>query len=236
LTSFSPTSALLGQIVAINAQVLPAGAPGKVTFMDGASVLGVASLNAGGIAQLSTTALAAGAHSIRAVYGGGGGGNFLPSLSALQSYTITSLSSIGLQPAVNYQAGQAPSTLLIGDFNGDNKVDLAIANVTSNNVSVLLGNGNGTFQSAVNYGVGNAPYSAALSDINGDGKLDIVTANQTATTPACCLSMAMARFKAPRITPPEISLLNRSWRLQWRRQIGYRDNELCRQQPQRATG
>ena len=41
--------------------------------------------------------------------------------------------------------------MAVGDFNGDGKPDLAVANDGSNNVSVLLGNGDGTFQTAVNY-------------------------------------------------------------------------------------
>ena len=44
--------------------------------------------------------------------------------------------------------------MAVGDFNGDGKADLAVANCLSNNVSVLLGNGDGTFQAAVNYGAG----------------------------------------------------------------------------------
>jgi hypothetical protein len=46
-------------------------------------------------------------------------------------------------------------------------------------VSVLLGNGNGTFHSAVNFGVGSTPVSVAVADVNGDGRPDLVTANQT---------------------------------------------------------
>ena len=47
--------------------------------------------------------------------------------------------------------------MAVGDFNGDGKADLAVANYDSNNVSVLLGNGDGTFQTAVNYGAGMLP-------------------------------------------------------------------------------
>ena len=49
--------------------------------------------------------------------------------------------------------------MAVGDFNGDGKADLAVANYDSNSVSVLLGNGNGTFQAAVNYVVGTYPTS-----------------------------------------------------------------------------
>ena len=64
-----------------------------------------------------------------------------------------------------------------GDFNGDGKLDLATVNYNGNNVSVLLGNGNGTFGAATNFSVGNIPFSGALGDFNGDGKLDLVIAN-----------------------------------------------------------
>jgi len=58
--------------------------------------------------------------------------------------------------------------------------DLVIANSTSNNVTVLLGNGDGTFQEAAGspYTVGNTPSSVLLADLNGDGNLDFAVANQ----------------------------------------------------------
>jgi len=52
-----------------------------------------------------------------------------------------------------------------------------VANAWSHNVSVLLGNGDGTFQAAVNYGVGADPYSVAIGDLNGDVKPDLAVAN-----------------------------------------------------------
>ena len=42
----------------------------------------------------------------------------------------------------------------MGDFNGDGKQDLAVANVSSNNVSILLGDGAGSFSAATNFGSG----------------------------------------------------------------------------------
>ncbi|MFL6303369.1 MAG: FG-GAP repeat domain-containing protein [Candidatus Sulfotelmatobacter sp.] len=50
-------------------------------------------------------------------------------------------------------------------------------NPNSNNASILLGNGDGTFKTAVNYTVGQAPIVGAVGDFNGDGKLDLVVAN-----------------------------------------------------------
>jgi len=60
------------------------------------------------------------------------------------------------------------------DFNADGKLDLAAANYYSNSVSLLLGNGDGTFQTARSFAAGNGAQSATASDVNGDGKLDLV--------------------------------------------------------------
>ena len=81
-------------------------------------------------------------------------------------------------PAVNYGAGDWPYSVAIGDLNGDKKPDLAVANFRSDNVSVLLGKGDGTFQRAVNYGTGNFPYSVAIGDLNVDEKSDLTVANK----------------------------------------------------------
>jgi hypothetical protein len=65
----------------------------------------------------------------------------------------------------------------VGDFNGDGAQDLAVANVNSNNVSVLLGNGDGSFQGVQNFGAGSGPKSVAVADFNGDGLPDLAVAN-----------------------------------------------------------
>ena len=67
--------------------------------------------------------------------------------------------------------------MVLGDVNGDGIDDIVTANFNSDNVSVLRGNGNGTFQAAQNFAAGNDARSARLGDVNGDGIDDIVTAN-----------------------------------------------------------
>src|SRR5262245_51638212 len=64
-----------------------------------------------------------------------------------------SLPAVTFSPAVNYATGITPESVAVGDFNGDGKQDLAVANQNSANVSVLLGKGDGTFNTAVNYDV-----------------------------------------------------------------------------------
>ena len=84
---------------------------------------------------------------------------------------------LSFSPAVNYPVGASPAAVVTGDFNGDGRPDLAVANASSNTVSILLGNGNGTFQAAQNFATGAGPQSMAVGDFNKDGKLDLVTAN-----------------------------------------------------------
>ena len=70
--------------------------------------------------------------------------------------------------------GPLPVAAAVGDFNGDGHLDVVTANSANRTVSVLFGNGNGTFQTAVSYAVGSSPSSVAVGDLNGDGKPDIV--------------------------------------------------------------
>ena len=63
------------------------------------------------------------------------------------------------------------------DFNRDGKVDVAVANINDNTVSILLGNGDGTFAAQQLVNVGNAPRGVALLDVDGDGDIDIINTN-----------------------------------------------------------
>ena len=79
--------------------------------------------------------------------------------------------------AASYPVGTSPSVIIVGDFNGDGKSDLAVANLGSSNISILLNNGDGTFKAAVSSPAGTAPQAMAAGDFNGDGKLDLVVTN-----------------------------------------------------------
>ena len=88
--------------------------------------------------------------------------------------------SVSFLPAVTYTfPGADPVSAAIADVNVATAVDAVVANYSANGtVSVVLGNGDGTFQPGITYDSGGPlPDSIAIADVNGDGKPDIVVAN-----------------------------------------------------------
>lgn len=83
----------------------------------------------------------------------------------------------GFTGPTSMPAGSIASSVAVRDFNGDNKLDLAVTNANSNNVSIYLGNGAGGFGAAVSFATGSTPWFVFAADFNGDNKLDLVTAN-----------------------------------------------------------
>ena len=78
-----------------------------------------------------------------------------------------------------FTAGTNPDSVAIGDFNDDGIQDLAVSNLNSNNVTVLLGNGAGGFAAAPGspFTVGTSPQAVVVADFNGDGIQDLATPN-----------------------------------------------------------
>jgi VCBS repeat protein/FG-GAP repeat protein len=95
-----------------------------------------------------------------------------------------------------YAVGNGPYSLVAGDFNGDGKVDLAVANSADNTVSVLLGKGDGTFQPQVVYPTGPGPFSIAAGDFNHDGKLDLVVTSRDSDSVGVLLGNGDGTFQA----------------------------------------
>jgi len=85
-----------------------------------------------------------------------------------------------------FATGTRPSRFAVSDINGDGKLDLVVPNSTSVNVngsmSVLLGNGDGSFQPQQTFSTGAFPLSVATPDLNGDGIPDFVVANYATNT------------------------------------------------------
>src|SRR5688572_10214592 len=80
---------------------------------------------------------------------------------------------LSFAPAVDYAGGTNPQEIIAADFNNDGQLDLVVANPAAGSVNVLLGNGNGTFQSPLPSAAGANPRSIAVGDFNADGKLDL---------------------------------------------------------------
>jgi hypothetical protein len=73
--------------------------------------------------------------------------------------------------------GSSPTGISFGDIDGDGDLDIAVANLTSNNVSILANNGSGNFTLKGNVNVGSFPLGISLGDIDRDGDIDIAVAN-----------------------------------------------------------
>ncbi|HXB62240.1 MAG TPA: MBG domain-containing protein [Acidobacteriaceae bacterium] len=85
--------------------------------------------------------------------------------------TTTFATSQVAQPTVT--TGTAPSAIAIGDFNGDGIPDAVIANTGSGTLTVMLGNGDGTFTAGTTINTGGQPTAVIAADLNNDGILDL---------------------------------------------------------------
>ena len=111
------------------------------------------------------------------------------------------------QPRVDYATGANPTALVVADFNNDAKNDIAVVNnncptapcVAVGSVSVLLGNGDGTFQAHIDTNVGNSPNAVATADFNKDGKQDLVISNGQDNTISVLLGKANGSFSTRQV-------------------------------------
>ena len=114
-------------------------------------------------------------------------------VSILFNSTAPGASSASFTLAASPGVGAQPRSVAVGDFNGDGKPDLAVANASSNSVSILLnstapGASSASFTLAASPAVGKYPYSVAVADINGDGMPDLAVANAGDNTVAILLN------------------------------------------------
>lgn len=103
------------------------------------------------------------------------------------------------QAPVTYSVPIA-SYIVLGDFNGGGKPDIAISGGTSGSseVSILVNNGDGTFKSPVNYSISGNVQALAAADLNGDGKLDLVVpSGGTSATISVLLGNGDGTFGSP---------------------------------------
>ena len=105
-------------------------------------------------------------------------GDSKPDLDALTTLFGSGNGVFVSAPRSPWNLVTSPTAIAIGDFDGDRVGDIAVANMQSNDVTILLGSRSGlsTLKTS-RYSVGQAPTAIVLGDLNGDGKADIVTGN-----------------------------------------------------------
>ena len=189
----SVNPARLGQTVTLTATVVPAPG-GKVTFYDGAAVIGVAPV-AAGAASLRIASLASGLHSVFARYDGDA--THGPSTSAKLPLPVTSLPAATFLELSPLSAAN-PTVALALDLNNDRIPDLVTIQ-QDGTLSIFLGRGDGSFAAGTTLSL-NALQIAA-GDFNGDGNIDLaVTISQTDTI-AVLLGAGDGTFSATAIIP-----------------------------------
>ncbi|MBV8264823.1 MAG: VCBS repeat-containing protein, partial [Planctomycetaceae bacterium] len=129
------------------------------------------------------------------------GANYLEveNLGGTVAYTLTTTLTPASVPFQPIAVGNGPNSIVAGDFSGNGRIDLAVANWgnwTSNNVvSVLLGEGDGTFQNPVPYKVGSEPYAIVAGHFTGDGHIDLAVANYGDNTVSVLLGKGDGTFQ-----------------------------------------
>lgn len=103
----------------------------------------------------------------------------------------------GQSKAPDVRAGTSPWFVAVEDFNADGKSDLAVANFSSGSVSVLLGNGDGSFQDQVSYATGSKAGYVAVGDFDEDGARDLVVVNNGDSNLSVLLGNGDGSFQTP---------------------------------------
>ena len=114
---------------------------------------------------------------------------------ALFSFTAFCANGQAFGPSANFATASQPNYVQSSDFNGDGITDL-VAGCEGNSISILLGNGNGTFQAPQFITAGSAPMAVTVGDFNGDGKMDIAAANYFSNSVSIFIGNGDGTFQA----------------------------------------
>lgn len=171
---------------------------GRVSFPVGGLpvMVAVADVNADGSPDLVTAnTVAFGSYHVSILLGNGDG-TFQPPLpTALGSNFF-------------FAEGGGPRWVTVADLNGDGKLDLSVVIGNSDNVFVLLGNGDATFRAPQLFTAGDYPISVAVADVNLDGHPDLVTSNSASGDVSVLLGNGDGAFQAARHTNGSGDLLH----------------------------
>jgi subtilisin-like proprotein convertase family protein len=108
----------------------------------------------------------------------------------------TSCSAPSFTPT-NFPVGMSPTNIAVADFNNDSKADLAVTNQVSNDVSVLLGSGDGNFGTQLLSPVGSSPYALVAGKFNADNNWDLAVTNSGSNNVSVLLGNGNGTFSAP---------------------------------------
>jgi hypothetical protein len=139
---------------------------------------------------------------------GGGGAVVTISPNGVNARVVTAAGTI--QSTTDYPTGtQANGSVgtALGDFNGDGKLDLVVVNyetaasTSTGSVAILLGNGDGTFQTPVDIALPIQAFGLTIDDLNGDGHLDLAVIGTSSDGSASSLQVLLGKgdgsFSAP---------------------------------------
>ena len=97
-----------------------------------------------------------------------------------------------LVPGASYATGSYPAAITSADFDGDGKLDMAVANEVNDSVRVSFGNGDGSFDAGVSFATGSSPVWIGTGDVDADGKIDLMTVD-SGTAESTNLSFSVLR-------------------------------------------
>jgi ankyrin repeat protein len=121
----------------------------------------------------------------------------LDNMSAFAQTIQTNPDSIPFAPAGNYSVGHIPRIVFCADLDNDGDLDIAVTNEYSDNLSILMNNGDGTFQPATYYYCSSRPMGIFCADLNRDSYLDLAVANWNSDYVSILLNKGDGTFYSP---------------------------------------